>query len=227
MKIGQKAPEFDKLKKHLGSNKFLALYFYPKDNTPGCTKEACSLRNGWNELTKQGVSIIGVSPDSIESHGNFTKKYSLPFYLISDPNKILIKMYNAWGKKKLYGKEYEGVLRKTFIIDKNGVITHIIDKVDTENHAEQILNLLKNIKKEKKSKELIKKNMLVSDVISKYPEAAFVLTAYGLHCIGCVISDIDTIEQGAKSHGMDDKTIRMMIKDANAVIGTGLVEEEY
>jgi len=143
IKIGQNAPEFEKIKKYLKDNKLLALYFYPKDNTPGCTKEACSLRNGWNELKKQGISVVGVSPDSEESHKKFSSMYSLPFPLISDKDKNLLKKYNAWGKKKLYGKEYEGVLRKTFIIDKSGKIIHIIDKVDTENHAQQILNFLK------------------------------------------------------------------------------------
>ncbi|HON19690.1 MAG TPA: thioredoxin-dependent thiol peroxidase [Salinivirgaceae bacterium] len=150
IKIGDKAPFFQghdqngnliKLNDFLG--KRIILYFYPKDNTPGCTAEACNLNDNFQSLTTLGFEIIGVSPDSISSHQKFATKFNLQFHLISDPEKQILKAYNAWGEKKLYGKISEGVLRKTYIIDNNGNIEAIIEKVDTKNHAEQIL---KNIK---------------------------------------------------------------------------------
>ena len=134
LKIGNNAPGF--------KGKTLALYFYPKDNTPGCTKEACSLRDGYKKLKKAGVEVVGVSPDTEQSHKKFTTKYKLPFKLIADPDKILAKKYGVWGKKKFLGKEFFGIKRTTFII-KKGKIKHIIRTVDTANHAEQILKLIK------------------------------------------------------------------------------------
>jgi len=119
------------------------LYFYPKDNTPGCTTESCNLRDNYRELIKKGFEVIGVSADSEKSHQNFIDKYNLPFNLISDSGKEILKAYGAWGIKKLYGKVYEGILRKTFIIDEQGVILKIINKVDTKNHTNQILDALK------------------------------------------------------------------------------------
>ena len=119
------------------------LYFYPKDNTPGCTTESCNLRDNYRELIKKGFEVLGVSADSEKSHQNFIDKYNLPFNLISDSGKEILKAYGAWGLKKLYGKEYEGILRKTFIIDEQGVILKIINKVDTKNHTNQILDALK------------------------------------------------------------------------------------
>jgi peroxiredoxin Q/BCP len=115
------------------------LYFYPKDNTPGCTKEACNLRDNYAALQEAGYIIIGVSADTIESHKKFAEKYNLPFSLLADPEKKIISAYQAWGKKKLYGKEYEGTLRITYIIDENGIISRIIKNVKPEQHASQIL----------------------------------------------------------------------------------------
>jgi peroxiredoxin Q/BCP len=115
------------------------LYFYPKDNTPGCTKEACNLRDNYAALQEAGYTIIGVSADTIESHKKFAEKYNLPFSLLADPEKKIISAYQAWGKKKLYGKEYEGTLRITYIIDENGIISRIIKNVKPEQHASQIL----------------------------------------------------------------------------------------
>lgn len=115
------------------------LYFYPKDDTPGCTKEACNLRDNYAALQEAGYTIIGVSADTIESHKKFAEKYKLPFSLLADPEKKIISAYQAWGKKKLYGKEYEGTLRITYIIDENGIISRIIKNVKPEQHASQIL----------------------------------------------------------------------------------------
>jgi peroxiredoxin Q/BCP len=115
------------------------LYFYPKDDTPGCTKEACNLRDNYAALQEAGYTIIGVSADTIESHKKFAEKYNIPFSLLADPEKKIISAYQAWGKKKLYGKEYEGTLRITYIIDENGIISRIIKNVKPEQHASQIL----------------------------------------------------------------------------------------
>lgn len=120
--------------------KKVILYFYPKDDTPGCTKEACNLRDNYAALQQAGYTIIGVSADPIESHKKFAEKYNLPFSLIADPEKKIITAYHAWGKKKLYGKEYEGTLRITYLIDENGLIARIIKNVKPEQHAEQILS---------------------------------------------------------------------------------------
>jgi len=122
--------------------KKVILYFYPKDNTPGCTAEACNLRDNYKELTDRGFEVIGVSADSEKSHQSFSTKYDLPFKLISDTEKSILKAYGAWGLKKMYGKQYEGILRKTFIIDEQGTIVRIFDKVDTGNHTAQILEAL-------------------------------------------------------------------------------------
>ena len=119
--------------------KKVILYFYPKDDTPGCTKEACNLRDNYTALQQAGYTVIGVSADPIESHKKFAEKYNLPFSLIADPDKKIITAYHAWGKKKLYGKEYEGTLRITYLIDENGLISRIIKNVKPEQHAEQIL----------------------------------------------------------------------------------------
>lgn len=149
LKEGSKAPEF-KLKNSKGEiktlkdykDKTLVLYFYPKDNTPGCTKEACSLRDGYKKLKSKKVEVVGVSPDSEESHKKFTKKYNLPFELLIDTNKEVAKKYRVYGEKKFMGRTFLGVIRTTFIIEK-GKIKHIIKKVDVSNHAEQILDLIK------------------------------------------------------------------------------------
>ena len=118
----------------------IALYFYPKDNTSGCTAEACSLRDGYDELKKAGYEIIGVSKDSAQSHRGFIDKQNLPFRLIADTDTTLQKQFGVWAEKKMYGRTYMGTLRYTFLIDENGVIEKIIEKVDTKNHAQQILN---------------------------------------------------------------------------------------
>lgn len=118
----------------------IALYFYPKDNTSGCTAEACSLRDGYDELKKAGYEIIGVSKDSAKSHRGFIEKQNLPFRLIADTDTTLQQQFGVWAEKKMYGRTYMGTLRYTFLIDENGVIEKVIEKVDTKNHAQQILN---------------------------------------------------------------------------------------
>jgi thioredoxin-dependent peroxiredoxin len=146
LKIGDKAPDFQavdqdgrpvSLKDFAGSK--LILYFYPKDDTPGCTAEACNLRDNYGALLKKGYKIVGVSADDDRSHKKFIEKYVLPFPLIPDKEKIILKAYGAWGKKKLYGKEYEGILRTTYVISEKGIIEKVFTKVDTKNHTEQIL----------------------------------------------------------------------------------------
>ena len=146
LKIGDKAPDFNsidqdgnplRLKDFKGHK--VILYFYPKDNTPGCTAEACNLRDNHDLLLKKGYKIIGVSADDEKSHKNFIAKNVLPFPLIPDKEKRIIRDYGVWGKKKLYGKEYEGINRMTFIISEDGKIEKIFSKVDTKNHTEQIL----------------------------------------------------------------------------------------
>jgi peroxiredoxin Q/BCP len=123
------------------TGKKLILYFYPKDNTPGCTAEACNLRDNYDELLKQGFAVVGVSPDSEKSHKGFSGKFSLPFPLIADTDKKILNDYGVWGEKKMYGKSYFGVIRTTFIIDEKGIIEKIISKVETAGHAEQIVKL--------------------------------------------------------------------------------------
>lgn len=118
----------------------VVLYFYPKDDTPGCTAEACSLRDNYQQLISQGYSVIGVSPDDHKSHRKFVEKHELPFPLIADVDKNVIQAYGVWGPKKFMGREYDGVIRTTFVINEKGVIDEVISKVDTKNHAFQILN---------------------------------------------------------------------------------------
>ena len=148
MKIGSKIPEnlgIDQNGTQLTASSFagkkLALYFYPKDNTPGCTAQACSLRDGYAELRKNGYEILGVSVDSEASHQKFIEKYTLPFPLIADTDKKLAEQFGVWQAKKNYGKTYMGIVRTTFLVDENGIVRHIIEGrgVDTKNHAEQIL----------------------------------------------------------------------------------------
>lgn len=124
------------------AGKPLIIYFYPKDNTPGCTAEACSLRDGYDSLRNLGYEVIGVSKDSSASHAKFAEKYSLPFTLISDPSTELNQAFGVWQKKKMAGREYMGTVRTTFITDANHRVTHIINKVDTKNAAAQIMKLL-------------------------------------------------------------------------------------
>lgn len=115
------------------------IYFYPKDNTSGCTAEACNLRDNYEALVAKGYNIIGVSKDSTASHRKFADKYELPFTLLSDPSTQMLQDFGAWGEKKMYGKTVMGTIRRTFIFDENGILERIIEKVDTKNHAAQIL----------------------------------------------------------------------------------------
>ena len=152
LKEGDKAPGFtgvmqngDTVSLSDFKGKKVILYFYPKDNTPGCTAEAKNLNENLEDLASKGFVVIGVSPDSEASHQRFIAKHGLKFNLISDPDKKILEMYDAWGLKKLYGREYMGVLRKTFIIDEDGNIEKIIEKVKTKDHTNQIykeLNIL-------------------------------------------------------------------------------------
>lgn len=146
LKAGDKAPDFigtDQNGKVVDSRKLLGkkvvLYFYPKDDTPGCTAEACNIRDNYAELMKAGYVVIGVSPDDMTSHQKFSSKYQLPFPLIPDPDKLIIKSFGVWGPKKFMGRSYDGVLRTTFIIDEKGDIEKVITKVDTKNHVSQII----------------------------------------------------------------------------------------
>jgi peroxiredoxin Q/BCP len=118
------------------------LFFYPKDNTPGCTAEACSIRDAYSDFVKKDIEIIGISPDSEKSHQKFIEKQNLPFTLLADSDKTAANLYEVWGKKKFMGREYEGVFRTTFVIDASGMITHIIDKVDTKDAAKQLFDIL-------------------------------------------------------------------------------------
>jgi peroxiredoxin Q/BCP len=149
---GMPAPQFEGtdqngnvIKLNSFRGKKIVLYFYPKDNTPGCTAEACSLRDNYKELLKKGFVVIGISPDSIKSHEKFSEKYELPFPLISDPEKKIMAAYGAYGEKMMYGKKVTGVLRTTFIIDGDGKIEKVIKKVDTKEHAPQIFKLYENV----------------------------------------------------------------------------------
>jgi peroxiredoxin Q/BCP len=148
LKEGLKAPSFEgidqngkKIKLSDYKGKKIILYFYPKDNTPGCTAEACNLRDNNELLLRKGFVVIGVSPDSEKSHKNFAGKYTLTFPLIADESKTILNDYGVWGEKKMYGKSYFGVIRTTFIIDEKGVIEKIITKVNTSSHTEQILDM--------------------------------------------------------------------------------------
>jgi len=150
LKEGMKAPSFEGVdqsgrKIRLGdlAGKKVVLYFYPKDNTPGCTAEACDLRDNYNTFLKKGFAVIGVSIDSEKSHQKFAGKYSLPFPLIADTSKKICTDYGVWKEKSLYGKTFLGIVRTTFIIDENGIIEKIISKVETKTHSEQIFNLFK------------------------------------------------------------------------------------
>lgn len=143
---GDKAPDFTGLNQDGESislrdytGKKLVLFFYPKDNTPGCSAEACSLRDHFQELKDQGFELLGVSPDSQRKHQNFIKKFDLPFPLLADTEQEVLQAYGVWGEKSMYGKTYMGVHRTTFLINEEGVIDKIYRKVKTKAHAEQIL----------------------------------------------------------------------------------------
>jgi len=123
--------------------KDVILYFYPKDDTPGCTAESCDFRDNYQYLSSQGFEVIGVSVDDEKSHQKFKSKYQLPFTLLADTDKQIVSDYGVWGEKNLYGKKYLGTFRKTFVIDKEGKLRKIIDKVDTKNSSQQVLDLIK------------------------------------------------------------------------------------
>jgi thioredoxin-dependent peroxiredoxin len=120
----------------------VVLYFYPKDDTPGCTKEACSFRDDYSDIIAAGAQVIGISPDTIQSHGKFKGKYGLPFALLSDPDHCVAEMFGAWGEKKNYGKTYMGIIRSTFVIDEQGKIIKVFPSVKPENHSKQVLEVL-------------------------------------------------------------------------------------
>ena len=152
LKIGDKAPAF-KLKNQDGETislselkgKPVVLYFYPKDDTPGCTKEACNFRNEFPSFGKLNAEIIGISSDSVESHKKFAKKYNLPFNLLSDENKEVVEKYGVWKEKNMYGKKYMGIERTTFIIDSEGKIKNIFPKVKVDEHNEEVKSALKEL----------------------------------------------------------------------------------
>ncbi|WP_372653644.1 thioredoxin-dependent thiol peroxidase [Draconibacterium sp.] len=149
LKVGDKAPDFEgknqngeKIALKDFAGKKLILYFYPKDNTPGCTAESCNLNDNYDAWLEKGFDVMGVSPDSEKSHQKFIDKFGFKFNLIADTGKEILEAYGAWGLKKMYGKEYLGVLRKTFVIDENGVIAEIFEKVNTKDHTNQIVESL-------------------------------------------------------------------------------------
>ena len=146
LKIGDQMPHFEVIDQNgntvtneLLLGKKTVLYFYPKDSTPGCTAEACNLRDNYERFIAAGYQVYGVSKDSQKSHLNFIAKNNLPFPLLSDPSTEMLQAFGAWGEKKMCGKTSIGTLRKTFVFDEKGILTQVIEKVDTKNHAEQIL----------------------------------------------------------------------------------------
>jgi peroxiredoxin Q/BCP len=145
LKPGDKAPDFNakdqngnsiSLKDFAGSK--LVIYFYPKDNTPGCTAQACSLRDNYDALLANGYKVVGVSADDEKSHQKFIEKFDLPFPLIADTDKVVLNAFGVWGPKKFMGRQYDGIHRITFVIDENGIISEVITKVDTKKHFAQI-----------------------------------------------------------------------------------------
>ena len=146
LKEGDKAPDFTttdqdgntvKLSDHKGER--VVLYFYPKDDTPGCTKEACSFRDADTTYRKKGIKVFGISTDDEKSHQKFISKFQLPFDLLADTDKSIVEKYGVWGEKSMYGKKYMGTMRKTFLIDEKGKIAKIFDKVNVAEHADEVL----------------------------------------------------------------------------------------
>lgn len=152
LKVGDMAPDFslkDAEEKTVTLSDFkgkkVVLYFYPKDNTSGCTKEACSFRDVYDDILETGAVVIGVSPDSTASHEKFRNKQNLPFYLLSDQDHLVAESFGAWGEKKMYGKTYMGIIRSTFIIDEEGKIVKVYPKVKPADHGTEILKALKEL----------------------------------------------------------------------------------
>ena len=150
LEVGDKVPSItvkDQDGKELSLSNYkgqkLIVYFYPKDDTPGCTVEACNFRDNYSQLQKEGFALMGVSPDDEKKHLKFIDKHSLPFPLIADTDKLLANAFGVWGLKKFMGREYDGIHRTTFIINEEGVIDHVIKKVQTKNSTQQILDLIK------------------------------------------------------------------------------------
>ena len=146
---GDKAPEFhglnqnnEKVSSENFKGKKLILYFYPKDNTPGCTAESCNLNDNYQAWLTKGYEVVGVSPDGVVSHKKFADKFHFRFNLIADTDKEMLQAYGVWGEKSMYGKKYMGVMRTTFVIDESGIIVDIFEKVDTKNHTDQIIKAL-------------------------------------------------------------------------------------
>jgi peroxiredoxin Q/BCP len=151
IKAGSKAPAFTGVDQNGNSislkdykGKKVVLYFYPKDDTPGCTAQACNLRDNHSDLLKKGFVVIGVSVDSVKKHKKFEEKYELPFSLIADEDKKIVEAYGVWGEKKFMGKTYMGTSRTTFLIDENGKIKAVIEKPDTKNHAAEVMEAWEN-----------------------------------------------------------------------------------
>ena len=149
---GTKAPAFtgvdqngDKVSLAQFKGKKVVLYFYPQDNTPTCTEQACNLRDNFSDLQKEGIIVLGVSPDEVAKHKKFETKFTLPFTLLADTERTVIDKYGVWGEKKMYGKAYMGLLRTTFLIDEKGVIKKIFLKPKSKQHTEEILNAFKEI----------------------------------------------------------------------------------
>lgn len=149
LEVGSIAPNFtllDKDGREVSLSDFrgqrVVLYFYPKDNTPGCTRQACAFAGAYSGFLEKGVKVIGISRDSVASHAKFAEKYSLPFTLLSDPELVAIKAYGVWQEKKLYGKVSFGVVRTTFIIDESGIIERVMEKVKPDTNAAEILEIL-------------------------------------------------------------------------------------
>ncbi|HBF1599344.1 TPA: thioredoxin-dependent thiol peroxidase [Clostridioides difficile] len=149
LSIGTKAPEFtledkdgNKVSMSDFKGKKVVVYFYPKDNTPGCTRKACAFRNAYDGFKKEDIQVIGISKDSIKSHQKFAEKHELPFILLSDPDLVAIKAFDVWKEKKMYGKTALGVVRATYIIDENGIIEKVFEKAKPDTNAQEILEYL-------------------------------------------------------------------------------------